>query len=334
MPDGDGVMFAADALPPVPGLESYWQARTFRGGEAPGAMQERALLDTLGLGLEQALRYLMEMRPTFDAFRAWIVATAGQPDPVRLARHVAEVSGAPQPRPVRDWLATIDAAPPVLGPDELAGWDEQGFVVLRNAITRAEADAAAGLLWELVGARPDAPESWHEPVRQGLWVSVFQHPALEPARRSARVHKGFAQLWGTADLHMTVDRMSFNPPVTPAHGFGGSSLHWDVSLVRPIPFATQAILYLTDTAADQGALQVVPGFHRRIDAWLDALGGAHPRSVDLSEQAVAVPAGAGDLVIWRQELPHGASPNTSDRPRLAQYINMYPGWLRPNPVWL
>jgi ectoine hydroxylase-related dioxygenase (phytanoyl-CoA dioxygenase family) len=46
-----------------------------------------------------------------------------------------------------------------------------------------------------------------------------------------------------------------------------------------------------------------------------------------------VPADAGDLVIWRLDLPHGASPNTADRPRLAQYLNMYPASWRANPVW-
>ena len=29
------------------------------------------------------------------------------------------------------------------------------------------------------------------------------------------------------------------------------------------------------------------------------------------------------LVIWRHELPHGASPNTADRPRMVQYVNRY-----------
>jgi ectoine hydroxylase-related dioxygenase (phytanoyl-CoA dioxygenase family) len=78
----------------------------------------------------------------------------------------------------------------------------------------------------------------------------------------------------------------------------------------------------------------VPGFQHRIAAWLDALGGADPRQVDLSDQTITVPANAGDLVIWRYDLPHGASPNRSDRPRMAQYANMYaPHWV-DNPVWL
>ena len=37
-----------------------------------------------------------------------------------------------------------------------------------------------------------------------------------------------------------------------------------------------------------------------------------------------VPANKGDLIIWRRELAHGNGLNTSSRPRLAQYINMYP----------
>jgi hypothetical protein len=38
----------------------------------------------------------------------------------------------------------------------------------------------------------------------------------------------------------------------------------------------------------------------------------------------AVEGKAGDLVIWHRALPHGNGWNTSDRPRLAQYILMTP----------
>ena len=89
------------------------------------------------------------------------------------------------------------------------------------------------------------------------------------------------------------------------------------------------------TAADQGALQVVRGFHRRLaDGWLEGLDGADPRRIDLSGEARTVPAGAGDLVIWRHEIPHGASENTSDRPRLAQYVNYYPMHFPDQRAWL
>jgi ectoine hydroxylase-related dioxygenase (phytanoyl-CoA dioxygenase family) len=154
-------------------------------------------------------------------------------------------------------------------------------------------------------------------------LARYHHPSLEAARRSPRIHKAFAQLWGTEDLWLTIDRLGFNPPVTAGQPFAGSDLHWDVSLVRPIPFGTQAVLYLDDTAQDQGAFRCVPGFHHRIAQWLDGPGKANPRGIDLSGEQVFVPGKAGDLVIWRQDLPHGASPNRAKAPRLAQYLNYY-----------
>jgi len=328
----------ADPISPLPeirGLADYWALRTGRAQTSDlSAMQSRMLLDMLGLGLEQTITYLGLEWPDYPTFEAWIVETAGLPDPLLLARYNAWLDGAPPPEAMLERIAAIEAAAPVLDADDLAHWEREGYVILREAITLEEARAAEALLWQQVKGTPDDPQSWfNTPRNNGIMVQHFQDPALEPARRSARVHKAFAQLWGTADLWSTVDRMSFNPPVAPGRAFQGPKLHWDVSLVTPIPFATQGILYLTDTSADQGALQVVPGFQHRIEAWLDGLGDADPREVDLSGEARTIAAGAGDLIIWRQDLPHGASPNRAERPRMAQYINMYSADLESHPVW-
>ena len=73
---------------------------------------------------------------------------------------------------------------------------------------------------------------------------------------------------------------------------------------------------------------------KRIDAWLEALSeGVDPRSVDLSAEAQRIAANAGDLIIWCSALPHGASPNTGDHPRLAQYVTQYPASLHPAERW-
>ncbi|GAA0312884.1 hypothetical protein GCM10009087_23800 [Sphingomonas oligophenolica] len=326
---------APSSLSGIRGLSDYWASRT---GRSPDALiseeQTRLLLDTLGLGIEQAASYLGADWPDYPTFEAWILATAGEPDPLLLARYDAWLDGAPPPDAERRRQQAIEAMMPVLDADALAGWDAEGFVILRRAITLDEAKAAEALLWRLAMAAPDDPDSWYRgPRNNGIMVQHFQDPALEAARRSPRVHKAFAQLWGSTDLWMTTDRMSFNPPERPGRPFQGPLLHWDVSLALPIPFATQGILYLTDTSADQGALQLVPGFHHRIEDWLDGLGDADPREVDLSAEARTIAAGAGDLVIWRHDLPHGASPNRTDRPRMAQYINMYPADLTSHPVW-
>ncbi|UYY57374.1 phytanoyl-CoA dioxygenase family protein [Sphingomonas sp. S2-65] len=318
----------------IRGLEQLWAQYSLRARHAPRQDQrDRMLFDLLGIGLEQGMRHLASERPSLAAFADWVVAAAGPPDPVAVARYHAWLDRAPPPPPVQTRIAAIEAMPPVLDSSDLAQWDAQGWVILRHAVPPETAAAAARLLWTRVGGDPEDPASWYGEGRQGIMVQQFQHPAQAAARDAVRIHKAFAQLWGSADLWVAVDRMSFNPPETATAPFQGTPLHWDVSLAWPIPFATQGILYLTDTAPDQGALRLVPGFHRRIEAWLNDLGDRDPRAVDLTGETVAIGAGVGDLVIWRQDLPHGASPNRSDRPRLAQYVNLYSPDLVHHPEW-
>lgn len=322
------------ALADIRGARETWAERTRREPVRVRHDQSgRMIFDLLGLGLEQAIQYLGQVTPSFEEFETWVIETAGAPDPDSVARYHAVLDGAPLPQAVRARLDAIDAAAPVLDAADLAHWDAQGYVILRGAITPDEARAAEELLWQVTGAKRDDPSTWYGLSPNGIMIQHFQDPALDAARRSPRVHKAFAQLWGTADLWATIDRMSFNPPHTPARPFRGPWLHWDVSLALPIPFATQGILYFTDTTADQGALQLVPGFHHRIEQWLADLGSADPRGIDLSAEATTVPAGAGDLIIWRQDLPHGASPNHTPRPRMAQYVNYYSPALTVNPEW-
>lgn len=316
----------------VRGLGDFWAKLTGRAAQTPLAMADRVRLDALGLGLEQTYAYLRNA-PNWSAFEAWIVETVGLPDPVAIARFHAWLDRAPAPAAVQRQLTTIAALPDVLNAADLSHWEAHGYVILRKAIGTEEAREAEALLWRVLGASAADRESWYGRGLQGIMVQHFQHPALDAARRSPRIHKAFAQLWGTADLWSRVDRMSFNAPERSDHPFQGPHLHWDASLALPIPFGTQGILYLTDTAADQGAFRLVPGFHRRIGAWLESIGDADPRQVDLSDEAVPIAAGAGDLIIWRQDLPHGASPNRSDRPRMAQYVNFYSADLEENPVW-
>lgn len=319
----------------LPGLRAYWSRQVHGGGGSlVDAIADRLLFDTLRLGNRQVLRFLLETRPDFDRFCRWIIDTAGPPDGLLLDRYRAFHEGRTPGDEARAMLAAIDAMPPVFSADDLTRWDERGIIVLRQAIPPDMVAAAAAVVWDAAGARPDDPASWMAEAADGIMIPFYRHPALDAVRAHARIHKAFAQLWGTADLWMAIDLVGFNAPVTASCGFRGAPLHWDVSLVRPIPFATQALLYLSDTAADQGAFRAVPGFQHRIDRWLDALDGADPRAIDLSAEAESIPGKAGDLVIWRQDLPHGASPNLGPSPRLVQYLTMYPPDLVAQAEWL
>jgi len=303
-------------------LEEFWASHTGNGPPLD-EMVGKLLLDTLGLGNQQAFEQLYLVKPDFAGFVQWILDTAGPPDPRLVDRYHAWFYDMPPGEEAQAQLDKIAAMDDVLGADALAHWDAHGYVILPDAISADEIEAVKALLWQVIEASPDDVESWFTAKTNGIMVPHFQSPALEAARRSPRVHKAFAQLWGSENLWVTIDRIGFNPPVRPDRPFAGSDIHWDASLVQPIPFHTQAVLYLTDTEADQGAFRCVPGFHKRIDDWLAGLNGANPRDVDLSADVKHVAGRAGDLIIWRQDLPHAASPNRSDKPRLAQYLTYY-----------
>lgn len=311
-----------------------------RGLFRPITMHERHLdklvIHASGVGLEQTLGYLSRETPSFDAFERWIVATTGGITPERVARINAAVAGGPTPPETSRMLAAIAQSPPVLGDGDLAHWREHGYVVLHDAVPTAICAAAARALWDHVGADPDDPDTWYGGRDHGIMVQYFQHPAFDAVRRSPRIHRAFAQLYGTADLWATTDRVGFNPPERDGYKFPGPHLHWDVSVKTPIPLGTGGILYFTDTPPEQGAFTLVPGFQRWGEAWLKALPpGADPRGQDLYALGPRPVGGkAGDLVIWHQALPHGASPNRGSRPRLVQYINMFPTCYDEQEEWI
>lgn len=283
------------------------------------------VLDALGLGLHQTWSHLFGAAPTFEQFEEWVIATAGAPEPLRVTRLQAAVAGRPPPPEVHSWFEAVDASPPVLCAADLACWRENGYVVLKRAISEGACAAAERAIYAHVCASPDSPSSWYQFAgRHGIMVELIQHEALEVVRRSPRVHKAFAQLWGTPDLWASADRCGFHPPQRDGYPFPGPDLHWDLDFGRPLDFGTQGILYLTDTPAEQGALTVVPGFHTRLPEWLAALpAGASPQRQNLHALGPQPIAGeAGDLVIWHQWLPHGARPNLGRRPRVVQYFNM------------
>lgn len=312
-------------------LKRIWsRAMAARQGRASGTAAEKraeqTVLYALGVGLEQTMEYLLQTAPSFEEFERWIVATAGPIPPEQVARINAAVAGEPLPPATQRWLAEIDAMPPVLTAADLAHWEEHGYVIVPEAVPEESRAAAERAIWAHLGARPDEPESWYVPNDHGIMVQFFQHPAFLANRRSRRIHKAYAQLWGTPDLWHSTDRVGFNVPERAGWMFRGPDLHWDVSVVLPMPFGTQGILYLTDTPEEQGAFTCVPGFQHQLEAWLASLpAGANPREQDLHALGSKPIAGrAGDLVIWNNALPHGSRPNRGPRPRIVQYVNYAP----------
>jgi len=322
-------------------LKRFWSRvmRQRQGQPANAGVEaqvEHAMLDALGVGLEQTIQHLFRTGASFAEFECWIIETTGGCSSMQVARINAMVTGAANPPEIAHWLAEVEADAPVLSAADLAFWEEHGYVIVPDAVPKSSREAATQAILDHVGATLDEPESWYKPNDHGIMVQFFQHPAFTANRQSRRLHKAFAQLWKTADLWVSTDRVGFNVPERPGWMFRGPDMHWDVSLARPIPFGTQGILYLTDTEPEQGAFTLVPGFHHRLDAWLDSLPpGADPRGQDLHALGSKPIAGrAGDLIIWHHALPHGSRPNRATRPRIVQYINLRPARMEVREQWI
>jgi hypothetical protein len=228
----------------------------------------------------------------------------------------------------------------VLSEADWAFWEENGYVVVHHAVPPENLKALVAAIWEFLEMDPENPEDWYKyrpytrenmcsPISAAGMVEMYQHQALWDNRQYPRVHQAFAQILGTEKLWVSLDRANMKPPARqdkPEWGHKGM-IHWDVDTSQqPIPFGVQGVLYLTDTAHNQGGFQCVPGFHRRFGEWVKTQpADRNPRQPDLQGLEIkAIPGKAGDLLIWHRLLAHGNGHNTSDKPRLAQYITMSP----------
>lgn len=312
----------------IPYLHRYW-LRSIEAGTRP--LQDNGnwdldntLLSGLNLNLLETARFLHGLpRPSFEEFEQWVLeVNGGSIDERQLARLRDALTGVPVDSAAGD-LKDV----PGLTAKELASWDEHGYVVVHDAVMPTDRDTAAAAIYEFLDADAANPDTWYgDKYGRSIWVPLLRHPSFAANRRSPRLVKAFAQLWGREDLWPTIDQGGFNPPERQGWSFPGPHLHWDMTLQPPHCFGIQGILYLTDTPAEQGAFSCIPGFHRRLETWLKELpSGEDPRRAIFREPGLTPIAGkAGDLVIWHQALPHGSSPNRGRLPRVVQYITLLP----------
>jgi hypothetical protein len=293
---------------------------------------DATLLAGLRINVLETSRFLYEKRPTMEEFEGWILERNGGAIEAealdRLRRALAGETVASEVGSLNDVEGLSEA--------DLAHWDEHGYVVLKDAVSKENAEAAELAIYEFLGMDRGDEESWYkETLGHSIWVSLLRHPAFWANRRSPRMVKAFAQLWGREDLWVTVDQGGLNPPVRKGWEFPGPRLHWDTTLAEPHHLDVLGILYLADTEENQGAFSCVPGFHRTLKSWLDGLPeGVEPRGEALRTLTMKpIAAERGDMVLWHTSLPHGSSPNCGTRPRVAQYISMRPTrWLH-NTEW-
>ena len=215
-------------------------------------------------------------------------------------------------------------------------WQENGYVVVPEAVPPENCRAAAAALWEFSLMDPDDPESWRISMetdrvyhKEILYVNMCHHQALWDNRQHPRIHQAYAEIWGTEKLWVKLQGGSISLPETRGfYEYPPLRLHWDMDPINaPLKFNVNGLLYLTDTAENQGAWTCIPKFHHDLESWIKNI----PDNEVLKEvmktyrdQAVPVPGKAGDLIVWDLRIPHGPGINTADVARVVQYMPMCP----------
>ena len=228
----------------------------------------------------------------------------------------------------------------VLSKEDWAFWEANGYVVIPNAVPQENLDRMIEAIWWFLDMDPDDSETWYKykpytrddrcsPISSAGMVEMYQHQALWDNRQYPKVYEAFSEIWGEEKLWVSLDRANMKPPAREdkPDWTNRGMIHWDLDTSQqPIQFGVQGVLYLTDTAEDQGGFQCVPGFNNTFEEWVKTQPeDRNPRHPDLEGLEVkSIPGKAGDLLIWHRLLAHGNGHNTSDRPRLAQYITMSP----------
>jgi ectoine hydroxylase-related dioxygenase (phytanoyl-CoA dioxygenase family) len=157
-------------------------------------------------------------------------------------------------------------------------------------------------------------------------VEVYNHQLLWDNRQYPKVHKAFADIWGTEKLWVTIDRANLNLPVRVGYEQKGF-IHWDYD-PETKPQNVQGVLALADqNDENMGGFQCIPELYRTYDTWklTQPEDRDHFKPDVTGFEIVKVKMNAGDLLIFNSTEPHGIRPNRSkDKVRLAQYISMMP----------
>ena len=225
----------------------------------------------------------------------------------------------------------------VLSIEDWQFWLHNGYIVIKNAISRVQAQKTADFLWEFEGKDPLNPATWYTQARaemqmkelQGTgMVEVYNHQLLWENRQTKRVYDAFVDIWGTEKLWTTIDRANLNFPIRKGFEYKGF-IHWDYD-PETKPQNVQGVLALADqTDTEMGGFQCIPWLFRNYDTWKQSQpkdrNRYQPDISGLEQHIVKVPLEAGDLLIFNSLEPHGIRPNNSnDKVRIAQYISMMP----------
>lgn len=223
----------------------------------------------------------------------------------------------------------------VLSEDDWKFWIHNGYIVIKNAVSKEQAKKTADFIWEFEEKNPNDPSTWYTQPRAEIqmkeltntgMVEVYNHQYLWENRQMQKVYDAFADIWGTEKLWCTIDRANLNFPLRPGYEYK-AFIHWDYD-PETKPQQVQGVLALNDqTDENMGGFQCIPELFRSYDTWklTQPANRDHFKPDTTGFTPTKVKMEAGDLLIFNSLQPHGIRANRSgDKVRIAQYISMMP----------
>ena len=103
-------------------------------------------------------------------------------------------------------------------------WIENGYIVVKNAVSREQALKTAEFIWEFDDKDPCDPSTWYAEARAEMemkelagtgMVEVYNNQHLWNNRQTQRVYDSFVDIRGTEKLWTTIERANLKKPIRP-----------------------------------------------------------------------------------------------------------------------
>lgn len=226
----------------------------------------------------------------------------------------------------------------ILSDEEVDRFWTDGYLLVRNVLSREEAAHFARLVLGLLPRDLTIPEHWHVVGGRIKPFSTpgnhtFDGPDFIPLYQNEKLYNVMAQLLESPRLRI----MDGSIGITMRNDASRESelsqtLHLDASVPRDVDnfqFSLPEVqlggcYYFTDVEPGGGGIHVVPGGPRMVEK--EARANARGRQLHAGWRqihhlkSVEVTGEAGDFALLHHLMPHGASHNRRPQPRLAQFF--------------
>jgi hypothetical protein len=216
----------------------------------------------------------------------------------------------------------------MIGEADKSRFFKDGYLVIPEVVPAKLCEAVVDHIAAWMSLDPAKAESWPSSPGHGI-VPVHHAPPLWALRQHPPIHDLFATLYGTDDLWVSFDRVSFKPPTDDPDNQSmlAEPIHWDGTPSADSRDSIQGLVYLRDTAEDQGAFCCVPSRYKALRALLaeqpQATQTLQPKGISDAE-LLTLAGSQGTVVLWHRNMPHSSTINRRAIPRWVQYVAMEP----------